>query len=601
MVMVEAKESKPPKARSAMTEVWPQIIAVSIKNTLLITYGMAYGFPTILIPGLLDPQESIDITTEEVSWIGAILMICVPLGCTVSGVLSQSVGRKRAMQMINIPLSIAWLLFYVSTQVWHIMVALCIAGLMGGILEAPVLTYVAEISQPHLRGMLSSTASMGVLVGMVIQFLFGTLMKWRTVALVSMAFPILSILLLFIVPESPNWLIMKNRLDDAQQSLAWLRGTKDVNYIQAEYKELCAQLTRSDDNSKKSKISFYLKKSFLWPFALVSFTFLVGHMSGITTLTTYAVQTFDLLEAPLDKYYCTLILGCVQLLGCITCVAAVHYVGKRYIAFISLLGICVCFTAAATYAYYIDALYYKDSPIKIMPNTTSNLPASTLIDMSELLTTQSTVMVSNLTDGFSNIIEAANSIANSTFHETLTNETFEKTLRETIIEDYSWMPMLFLISASYLSSVGIRVLPWILIGEVYDNETRSTGSGLSGAVGYIFGFVANKIFLSMVAALTLPGTFWLYAAVAFCGCVVLFFILPETEGKTLPEIIEHFAGGKKMGNNVIRSKRHIGENGSQLVHVGSERTENGTINGAYIIGSDERYTKQNTLTLDSRL
>lgn len=599
-----------------MTEVWPQIIAVSIKNTLLVTYGMAYGFPTILIPGLRDPKENFAITNEQVSWIGAILMICVPLGCTVSGVLAQSVGRKRAMQIINIPLSAAWLLFYVSTQVWHIMVALCIAGLMGGILEAPVLTYVAEISQPHLRGMLSSTASMAVLVGVVIQFMFGTLMNWRTVALVSMAFPILSVLLLFIVPESPNWLIMKERYDEAQLSLAWLRGTKEVNYIQAEYKELYAQMIKNEGDAKRSSISFYLQKSFLWPFALVSFTFLVGHMSGVTTLTTYAVQTFDLLEAPLDKYYCTLILGCVQLLGCITCVAAVHYVGKRFICFISLIGISVCFTAAATYAYYIDAFYYKDLPTMSMSNMTTNISNITMsltpditlaTEVPEILTTVTTLFVSNVTNGVSNITDA---VGNATYmavnlstatQEALMNETFENTLRETIIENYSWMPMLFLISAAYLCNVGIRVLPWILIGEVYSHETRSTGSGLSGAVGYIFGFIANKIFLSMVATMTLPGTFWLYACVAFAGFIVLFFALPETEGKTLPEIIEHFAGGKKMGNNVIRSKRPIGENGAHLVHVGSDRSENGTINGAYIIGSDERFSKRNDVTDDSRL
>lgn len=40
--------------------------------------------------------------------------------------------------------------------------------------------------------------------------------------------------------------------------------------------------------------------------------------------------------------------------------------------------------------------------------------------------------------------------------------------------------------------------------------------------------------------LTLHGTFWFYSAVAFGGCLVLYFWLPETENKTLQEIETFF-------------------------------------------------------------
>lgn len=70
-----------------------------------------------------------------------------------------------------------------------------------------VLTYVAEIAQPHLRGMLSATASMSVILGVFLQFVFGIFMTWRTVALVNIVFPILAICALCCVPESPHWLI----------------------------------------------------------------------------------------------------------------------------------------------------------------------------------------------------------------------------------------------------------------------------------------------------------------------------------------------------------------------------------------------------------
>lgn len=47
----------------------------------------------------------------------------------------------------------------------------------------------------------------------------------------------------------------------------------------------------------------------------------------------------------------------------------------------------------------------------------------------------------------------------------------------------------------------------------------------------------------MLATLTLPGTFFFYSGVAFVGATVLYFVLPETEGRSLIEIEEHFSGG----------------------------------------------------------
>lgn len=70
-----------------------------------------------------------------------------------------------------------------------------------------VLTYVAEITQPHLRGMLSATASMCVILGVFLEFVLGNFVTWRTVALMNIVFPVAAVCALCCVPESPHWLI----------------------------------------------------------------------------------------------------------------------------------------------------------------------------------------------------------------------------------------------------------------------------------------------------------------------------------------------------------------------------------------------------------
>lgn len=72
-----------------------------------------------------------------------------------------------------------------------------------------VLTYVAEITQPHLRGMLSATASMTTIFGTVSQLFLGSFLHWRSAAILNLMFPILALCALYFIPESPHWLISK--------------------------------------------------------------------------------------------------------------------------------------------------------------------------------------------------------------------------------------------------------------------------------------------------------------------------------------------------------------------------------------------------------
>lgn len=123
--------------------------------------------------------------------------------------------------------------------------------------------------------------------------------------------------------------------------------------------------------------------------------------------------------------------------------------------------------------------------------------------------------------------------------------------------------------------VGIKCVPWILIGEVsrfidcrtnpfnlqnknysqvYPTIVRGAAAGVSSALGYLIGFLSNKLFLSVESAFTLHGTFWFYSGVAGIGCVILYFVLPETENKSLLEIEACF---DKSKNEYLQQKRKL--------------------------------------------
>ncbi|KAK4880845.1 hypothetical protein RN001_008991 [Aquatica leii] len=413
------------------------------------------------------------------------------------------------MQVITIPLAASWSIFKFANAVWQIYLALSITGLCGGLVEAPVLAYVSEITTPRLRGMLSATSTLSVTLGVLLQFLVGTLLPWRTVALVCLGPPILSFCLLSLMPESPHWFIMHNKLNHARKSLAWLRGWGKVEDVEEEFEAMCrghklivynnplknrvdnpafdGSFSNVNDNQKpistetksfiKEKIEhfkLFTRKSFLWPFAMVSFIYFLTNFTGAWTLQTCAINVFATLKAPMNKYYATILLGLVEFLGCT----------------LSIFFFALCDIVVGVYAH-INAIHY----IEFKPDNLPSIPT---------------------------------------------------------IDEHNWILLVFLILIAFTGHCGLRVLPWILIGEIYSHETRATGCGAASAMSYVFGFFANKIFLTMINSLTIAWTYWCYGIIAFFGCLIMYFILPETEGKPLQEITDHFSGVSKLDNKVRR-------------------------------------------------
>lgn len=88
------------------------------------------------------------------SFSASITFITQPIGSLVSGFLQDMFGRKRCMLVVNIPQVVGWLVLYTATSVRSLYLAVVIMGLSVGFMEAPVLSYIGEITEPRLRGVL---------------------------------------------------------------------------------------------------------------------------------------------------------------------------------------------------------------------------------------------------------------------------------------------------------------------------------------------------------------------------------------------------------------------------------------------------------------
>lgn len=106
-------------------------------------------------------------------------MIVLPFGSVASGFLTETVGRKKAMIFVNAPFAIGWIVLYYSKTLMSIYAAFVFHGLAMGLLEAPIFSYIGEICEPAIRGILSASSGFAATLAIALVYVLGSETSWR--------------------------------------------------------------------------------------------------------------------------------------------------------------------------------------------------------------------------------------------------------------------------------------------------------------------------------------------------------------------------------------------------------------------------------------
>jgi SP family myo-inositol transporter-like MFS transporter 13 len=107
---------------------------------------------------------------------------------------------------------------------------------------------------------------------------------------------------------------------------------------------------------------------------------------------------------------------------------------------------------------------------------------------------------------------------------------------------YGYLAMIFMVVFLVTFGVGLAGLPWTVNSEIYPIQYRSLAVSLSTATNWLCNLVISSTFLTLSNRLMIHRAFWLYGILSGIGWVWLYFILPETKGRSMEEIQDAFAG-----------------------------------------------------------
>ena len=319
----------------------------TIRVALIVALGgFLMGFDASVISGVvgfIGPE--FELTKIQVGWAVASLTLTSTLAMMTAGPISDRFGRKPV-------LSVAAVLFTVSALASAIApdyLTLVIARMLGGfgvgaaLIIAPM--YIAEIAPADIRGRMVSFNQLNIVIGISVAYFSNFLIlslsqsdlawaqslrfedwTWRWMLGVEAIPAIVYFFALVLVPESPRWLVMRGKAEEALQILTRVSGK-----AQAE-EDLGAVQDSLDTEAHLEKGS--LKELFLPAMRLVLTIGIViailQQITGINSVFFYAPMIFEQSGIGKDASFMQAVLvGIVNLVATVVAIALIDKLGRR--------------------------------------------------------------------------------------------------------------------------------------------------------------------------------------------------------------------------------------------------------------------------------
>ncbi|XP_016973896.1 facilitated trehalose transporter Tret1-2 homolog [Drosophila rhopaloa] len=315
-----------------------QILATCAVLILSAACGMPIGFSAVLLPQLTDNSTEIPIDKDSGAWIASVHSLATPFGSLLSGPLADYLGRRKTLIISVIPLCIGWSTLAIAKDLTFVIIARFLCGFATGILGGPGQVYIAETAEPNLRSLLICAPYVAYSSGILLVYSLGSTMYWRSVAWCANILPLLAMVSIFCIPETPAWLLRNGFDKRAMQALTFLRGS-EIN-AQKELNDMKQRLAKERVTTRTNENIFQLccQRAALKPLVIVIVFSLLQMFSGTFIVIFYAIDMISEFGAEFNPKKAAIGTAAVRVVCCMCFCVILIFVRRRNIMIVSGIG-----------------------------------------------------------------------------------------------------------------------------------------------------------------------------------------------------------------------------------------------------------------------
>ncbi|KAL8389061.1 hypothetical protein RB595_008818 [Gaeumannomyces hyphopodioides] len=247
----------------------------------------------------LDPTESSRRATNQGIAVASYNLGCF-LGAVIAIWISNPLGRKRMITLGTAVMVVGAVLQATAFRLDHFVIGRIITGLGNGANTSTVPTWQSEVCSAHNRGKLVMIEGALITCGVMISYwvdlgfsFFPSSVAWRFPLAFQVVFCVFILAFVWNLPESPRWLILKGRHDDAREVIAAIADLPvDGDYVQREHRVIQEAV---EEMSKGSFADLFTmdKNRHLHRTLLAYVNQMFQQISGINLITYYAAVIYS--------------------------------------------------------------------------------------------------------------------------------------------------------------------------------------------------------------------------------------------------------------------------------------------------------------------
>ncbi len=250
--------------------------------------GLLFGYDTGVIAGaLLYINKDLGLTPTLQGVVVSSLLVGAMVGAIVAGPLADAIGRRRLVLIAAVTFIVGAIGSALALSAGVLILFRVVLGLAVGAASVIVPLYLAELAPTEIRGAIASLNQLMIVTGILVAYIVNLSLAasggWRLMLGLAVVPALVMLVGMLFMPETPRWLVAKDREPEAREIL---RRSRDEDAVEKEIHDI-KSVERQEEGGLRELLAPWVRPALVVGMGLA----ILQQIVGINTIIYYAPTT----------------------------------------------------------------------------------------------------------------------------------------------------------------------------------------------------------------------------------------------------------------------------------------------------------------------